>query len=371
MDIQLPQDFFYAEDELVKIKENFVADLSAAAKGETSSLLWLSTQLPENREAYTVKEGEFLQIMAIGGSNYHGALYTNQSGSLIQVGEMSKLTLEKFKSAAELYSFISSQLDSRTMHLGLNFAYGLNPVIREARIDGSLRTVSKGISFDGLLGEMVGAKVEEFIRQSSGRDIRVSVANDVVSMLMSAPLEETSSGKGFAGGVVGTGFNLGLVVNNSSFVNLEAGKFSGLRQTESGQEIDRGSTNPGEFRLEKELAGAHLWQHYNFYAGKLGYMALNSTAEMNDQAKEGNLLAKSILKRSANLTAAVIAGLSSYIGASSLTMVMEGSLFWKAEDYQEQVKRTLDALLPLQSQVNFIEIPASYINGPLNLYSAS
>lgn len=352
-------------EDLIVVAENLSRELTLAKSGKKTSLPFIVHEIPTSS---LVPDGETFQILAMGGSVFLNALLKKQRKHFHTIKRDSKNT-GVFKTKESFLSFIENEIDPHVQYIALNFAYPLTPVFERERVDGTLVMGSKENTFDGLPGEKVGEEIEKRVFQKTGRKVTVSVANDTICLLLSGLTEVTTLD--LAAGILGTGMNFAMFLDEKHVVNLEAANFDKFPQTDTGKVIDASSVSPGMALLEKEVSGAYLYKHFNeiIKRDNIDFPPLTATKELDalldTPTSVAYPIAKMLLERSAGLIASVIAGITLY-KRKDMTFVMEGSLFWSARYYRRNVKRTLQALIP-EYTVTFIKIDDSPIFGAAKL----
>lgn len=331
--------------ELTEVRDNFLQEMQHAAKGQKTSLPFIKHTLSTQPVA---TEGNQFQVMIIGGSIFRNAIF-KKTDTGIEVVEQSRGTLPVFTSKELFLQFIEQQLNPTMTIVSINFAYPLHPVSINNILDGELVWGSKEHTFDGLIGEKVGATIAEHVKTKLGRDIVVSIANDTICLLLSGLGENTWNET--ACGIVGTGLNFAFFIDEHTAVNLETAEFDKFEVSESTAELDKKSVSPGSALLEKETSGAYLFQKYNIAvsAQNIETAPLTATDELDiivtDENHPGHAIAKEIVERSAQFTAMQISGIMEY-HQQSINFVMAGSLFWKAAEYKDNVERYIKQLSP-------------------------
>lgn len=171
--------------------------------------------------------------------------------------------------------------------------------------------------------------------------------------------------------VLGTGNNIGMTVNSNEFVNLESGNFNRFQQTPSGKHIDENSLANGKQWLEKEIAGAYLAKHFNYYSDLAGLginfseaIQVNQLAETNEL---GSDLARAIVYRSAALVAATLKGIWLFKKKMPLVCSVEGSIYWKGYNFAASVDHVLERLELPQESISFVKVPQSNLLGAAEL----
>ncbi len=351
--------------DLSVIKNTVIKEITDASLNNPSSFSYLSHPLAF--EPLITAEVKF-QVLVIGGSICKKAL-AQKEGQKITILSQEEKPQPNFQSAEDLFTFIQKELDPDVDTLALNFAYPLQPVFREGKLDGTLRSGTKENTFTNLVGKQVGLEIEQHLKDQ--RILHVSVANDTICLLLSGLAQFPWNN--LAGGIVGTGLNFAYFTEKNTIVNLEAANFDKFPLSEAAKLIDAESANPGKALFEKETAGAYLYKHFNILSQQknLSGSPLSSTEELNELAEhdqtEKGTLALNILSRSAALVACQIAGIADF-KKSDMTFVMEGSLFWQGFQYKKTVEEQITLLTP--HHVQFILIEQSSLLGAAQLISS-
>ena len=163
---------------------------------------------------------------------------------------------------------------------------------------------------------------------------------------------------------------MAIFLDDEKSVNLEAGNFNKFEPSEEGAEIDKLSEKPGVNIFEKEISGGYLYQHFNLLVKKrkLNYALINSTKELNDLCLKNipqiSDLAREVMDYSASLFAANLAGILEF-KKRDLNFVMQGSVFWKGNNYKEKVVEHLAKITSYKA--NFFHIDNSDIIGATKL----
>lgn len=352
---------------LSKIAGNFTKELSDAKLGKKTSLPFIRHQLSLKPK---VKKDEVFQVLRIGGSIYQNALVKRINGKIAIVKSVQK-PLPVFTTKEVFLSFIEKTLNRDVTHLALNFAYPMEPVSREGYLDGKLVAGTKEHEFTGLVGNLVGETIERRVRDTLKKTIHVALANDTVCLVLSGLTQ--FPWRGLVGGIIGTGLNFAIFLDEGTIVNLEAGNFNKFPQSLEGKLIDRASVAPGTHLVEKEIAGGYLYQHFNMRLHKEGldFPDITSTKEMDVVAFKDiplvSLLAREVSDHSSSLVACQIAGITQFLKRDCV-FVIEGSLFWKGWRYKENVSVTVRQLVP-QHQVSFVFVEESGVLGAAKLLS--
>lgn len=343
------------------VSANFTQELKWSKKGRQTSLPFIVHHLSPTP---LVKEGEKFQVLKIGGSILQNALvYREKKKIILETFEEERLPI--FSTGKAFLALIKSHLRKQVRVLAINFAYPLKPVLKNGRLDGVLLAGTKEHAFVGLVGKQVGAEIKKFIKLKFNKQVVVSLANDTICLTLSG-LEKYSS-LGLAGGIVGTGMNFAFFIDKHTLVNLESANFDKFKSSESGLLVDAKSIRQGSALFEKEVSGAYLFQHYNLRRSKKR-RKIESTHGMDKVARGeingDRLLARELLRDSAQLIACQVAGIANY-KKQDMVMVMEGSLFWEGYNYRKTVTAMVRKLT--KYQVKFVEIKNCGIVGAAQL----
>jgi hypothetical protein len=332
-------------EHLKQVRDSFLKELHEADTGKETSLPFIKHQLADQS---IVQDGEEFQVLVVGGTVSKNVL-VKKVDTKIQILDYKEGTIPVFKTKDEFLNYIYEQLRPNIRVLALNFAHAMKPEQRDGKLDGIFQFGAKEHTLDGLQGLHVGRSVEEYLA-GSGRKIEVAVANDTICLLM--------SGVGmyhwnhYACGIVGTGNNFAMFVDERTPVNLESGEFKLFQLSTAAQAIDQNSDSQGGGLFEKETAGAYLYQHFNEQLKERGMTEIkeiHSTKELDLIAADPNHpaqeLAQRILEYSAAMIATQVSGILEY-HKSDMVFNMLGSLFWKGYRYKESVERYVRQLSP-------------------------
>jgi hexokinase len=350
---------------LSSIKNNFVKELQAAQKGKKTSLPFIVHQLADTPVA---KKGETFQVLKIGGSILQKAMVYKPNGDIL-TKTFEEEHLPVFTTKDIFLSVIDKNLNPRTETVAINFAYPMKPIFENGKLDGILIAGTKEHAFNGLVGQPIGKTIELYIKTKYNRDIKVSVANDTICLALAGLTKHTANE--LSGGIVGTGMNFAVFLDDTHLVNLEAANFNKFPQSDEGKQIDAQSITPGGALFEKEVSGGYLYHHFNILLTKnqIKHPSLESTHQM-DRIARGNIYkatetARTLFEHSASLIACQVAGITEY-KKHDMTFVMEGSLFWIGWHYKQLVEKYVKLLVPKYT-VTFEEIKDCGIIGAAKL----
>ena len=109
-------------------------------------------------------------------------------------------------------------------------------------------------------------EIEQYVEHKYHKKIIASTANDTICLLLSGLIDHPWSK--IAGGIVGTGLNFAIFLDEHTSVNIEAANFDKFICSDECKEIDSESAKPGAALFEKETAGAYLYRHFNIILEK-------------------------------------------------------------------------------------------------------
>ena len=350
--------------ELQTITDSFVQEIHNASHGKPSSLPYIVHTTPTQP---LIEDGIDFQVIVIGGSVYQNAICAFNNGT-VDIKSISQGNKPVFTTKDEFLTFFDEHLNANTTMVALNFAYPMEPVFKDNVLDGILMRGTKENAFEGLVGEAVGEAIQKHVKEKTGREIKVSVANDAICTLLSGLTMYQS--EEVAHGIVGTGVNFAYFIEPGKPVNLEAANFDKFPQTDIAKIVDAKSVNPGSALFEKEISGAYLYQHFNAYAEEHGLPdRIESTKDLDLFAKTCNgtglcEFTQELLDRSAAYVA-VMASAISKVKQRDMKMVMAGSLFWKAWNFRNTVEYYTAKLSP--HNIEFIAIEHCEVLGAAKL----
>jgi hexokinase len=332
---------------LLEITHAILTELHQKNKASTTSLSYTPHVISGGT---THKEGSLFQVIVVGGTFYKCALFEVKNGQP-HLKETHDGVLEVLETDMVLLNFIEKQIHPSIEYLAINFAFPMSPIVNDAGLpDGILQRESKEHKLKGLEGLPVGQRIAEHLNAKRGQQIKVATANDTICLLLSG-LQNQQEKQSLAAGIVGTGVNFAYFENDHTAVNTEGGNFSAFPQPKELLLVDHATSSPGAALFEKAVSGAYLYKLFNERVASIDPQAhpISDTRELDDIARCHDLqrapIAQEILTRSAQLCACMMAALALY-KQRDLTFVMEGSVFWRAWNYQDIVNETVQELSP-------------------------
>ena len=365
----LPQDeILFSPETLLEIRDNFTAELRSAHKAHLTaaenrtSLPFITDrfQLPPSP---LVSEGEEFEAVEIGGSKITRARLRKTANGLAILDKEGPLVLPSIKTLDEFHVFLDQVIYPNVGVVAINFANTMRQVFERGRLDGIITGIddTRAVSVHDLIGKVLGVEIEDYISSRRNSPIITSVAGDGLCMVLSAKsIDPQKNNLGFV--IVGKGYNAGLLLNSTTFVNLDAASFDKFPMSALASELSQQTGWP----FGKEVNGSHLFKHYNRAVQDRGITVplIQSTEELSAVAL-GNItgipdLAKKYFARAAQLVACQMAGIAEFMGLDMI-IVPDGSVFWKGVGFKETVADTTRQLTG--KNVQFVEIEDRAIIG--------
>lgn len=353
---------YMEEGTLRQIAQSISSELQNAALHKPSSFSYI-----HNSIRTTKSPPEKILVLVIGGSVFKKALCSLKDNTVEILHSMEK-PQPTLHTKSDFLQFAAAEIDSTIPHIAINFAYPVTPLLRNGKLDGTLISGMKENRFEGLIGELVGKNLEEYLLQKHSLKVHISLANDTICLLLSglgiAEREKLSAM------VIGTGLNSAFFSDDNTTINCEAANFDKFTPSEEVVLLDKDSVSPGKALFEKEIAGGYLFEQYNRKMIKHAsrFRRIYSTKELDiiasSETKEG-IVARELLNKSASFSASLLAGISLY-KKSDLVCIMEGSLFWKGYHYKETFEQTLSLILPNHT-IKLVKIKDSPLIGAARL----
>ncbi len=347
------------------IKKNFLQELRDANAGKPTSLRFIKQNFPLLKP---IKPLETFQVLVIGGTILKKALI-KKDGHLTEIIDYHEKEHPLLLTKDQFFNYLHDNLYDSVNIAAINFAYPINPILRNGKMDGILLSGGKGNLLNGLEGVMVGKNLEDHLLNKYQRKMRVFVVNDVICLLASLPQDQPK--EKIIGAIMGTGTNLSFYEKDYA-VNIQSGGFDKFSPSNECIEIDKDSPRPGKSLFEKETAGAYLYKQFNYLVvkNKINYSLINSTKELyesvlNDKNTEVKTLAHMLFEKSAAYFASQTAGLA-FFKNEPINVIMEGSLYWENPFYRELFSDYLKILSP-KFEIKILKVDNSSIIGAANL----
>jgi len=263
----------YHED--INIQETcdlFLDEMDKGLAGRDSSLAMLPTYIEMERE---LPRNRPVIVMDAGGTNFRVATVTFKDQGDPEIADFRVFPMPGIKKEVSRQQFFGTMagyvadIIGKSESVGFCFSY---PIEMFPSKDGRVLHFSKEIKAPEVVGQMIGAGLNEAIVESTASDAkRMVLLNDTVATLL--------AGRGQVGGplfdsyigfILGTGTNTAYVEHNSNItkapdldptksqiVNVESGGFGKAPRGSIDEQFDA-SVSPGVYAFEKMISGAYL-----------------------------------------------------------------------------------------------------------------
>ncbi len=358
----MPRRFRLSPDKLLDMAGDFATGVSLGLNQDDQEIKALITWVAPS----AIPEREAL-VVDLGGTSVRAArVAVGREPAIIAGPAVADLPIVRGRPLSRV-DFLAVQTgllaqvcSTKPLPLGYCFSY---PTRSLDDGDAILLNWTKEVHVPGTEGTRMGRLLVNAARSSGIPVGAPTVVNDTVAALLAGLAGEPADG--YIGLIVGTGTNMaaympscavtkfptGLLWPTRLPINLECGNYSPPCLNEVDDVVDFGSSTPGQQRLEKAVSGAYLGRLLAAAAPQAGFDGEGGSASVVEKAGgSGPLapLASAIVRRSADLVAASLAGLVTLHPrqARTIRVVAEGSLFWGAPGYAGRVQRVVNALLP-------------------------
>lgn len=260
-----------------------LAEMRSGLQGEACSMDMIPTYLSNDGE---LRPDVSAAVIDAGGTNFRSALVRFQPTGCA-VTDMIKRKMPGTESPCTWEEFIRFTADAieplmdRADVIGFCFSYA---AVITPEMDGRVLTIDKEVVVTGCEGQLIGASLLAELERRGITGKRIVILNDTVAVLlgMAAGLDK-SRYAGFIGQVSGTGTNtcvslplsaigkLGMSGERGMIINLESGKYDGIKGGDFDRMLDEKSHNPGQKHFEKLTAGVYL--------GEICHLMLNAAAD--------------------------------------------------------------------------------------------
>ncbi len=247
----------------------FTSDMVKGLEGGDSTLRMIPT--------YIEADNEFLKEMPVvaidaGGTNFRAARIMFDKENKLEItkvvsgkmpgleGEISKE--EFFKTIAGYIKPLAADTD----RIGFCFSY---PTEILPNKDGILLQFCKEVQAPGVIGQLIGKNLLETMDMP---EKQIVLLNDTVATLLAGKSASVNRVyDSFIGYILGTGSNGCYIESNrniikkpdldplkTQIINIESGNFRKIAQTDIDIAFDKTTINPGDYTLEKMIAGGYL-----------------------------------------------------------------------------------------------------------------
>jgi len=264
----------YHED--ISIQETcdlFLDEMDKGLAGRDGSLAMLPTYIETERE---LPRNQPVIVMDAGGTNFRVATVCFKDQGDPEIADFRVFPMPGIKKEVSKQHFFGTMagyvadIIGKSGSVGFCFSY---PIEMFPSKDGRVLYFSKEIKAPEVVGQMIGAGLNEAIVKSTASETKQMVLlNDTVATLLAGRAD--SSGRNFdtfIGFILGTGTNTAYVEQNgritkaknldpnkSQIVNVESGGFGKAPRGGVDEQFDAASVSPGVNVFEKMISGAYL-----------------------------------------------------------------------------------------------------------------
>ncbi|MBQ9684939.1 MAG: hypothetical protein IJV41_00135 [Oscillospiraceae bacterium] len=245
-------------------------DMRRGLNGEPCSMDMIPTYLSNDG---ALVPGVSAVVIDAGGTNFRRALISFDADGC-HVSALQRQKMPGIGSPCSWEAFIRFTADAieplmdQADVIGFCFSYA---AVITPEMDGRVISIDKEVVITGCEGKLIGRSLVEELERRGIYGKRVVILNDTVAVLLGGAADLDKSGySGFVGQVSGTGTNtcvslpvsaigkLGQTGARGMIVNLESGKYDGLKGGDYDALLDQNSHDPGNKWFEKLTAGVYL-----------------------------------------------------------------------------------------------------------------
>jgi len=359
------------DNALQTLRKKFAVSIQEGLEHQNTQIAALPTFL---ERAPSQKSGECL-VLDCGGTNIRAArvhLKDDQSIEVVAGPVTGAVPDSSSGTPADVFldrhvDLLQQLGDISGLPLGYCFSY---PSENSRTGDAKLLRWTKGLQFEGMVGEYVGELLVEACRLRSIEITKVNVLNDTVATLFANKLLDDATHIGL---IVGTGTNMATFASGRHLrkcedwpedhwmaVNLESGNLALPHLTEVDRLVDESSSNPKRQTFEKAVSGMYLPKLLMEICPEAqNITSAESLVNWSESHKDLPLgiVSRRLLTRSARLVASGLAAVfdvaSDVKKSPRIQVSAEGSLFWGDPLYKAEVHSTLQALFDGEIEASF------------------
>lgn len=353
----------------------------------------VNTKKPENK----------IIVIDAGGTNFRSCLVEFLEDGSINISEEKKssmIALDKEYSKEEFFLALEDKINylkDKADEIHFCFSYAMKNLPDG---DAQVITFSKQVKAKAVTGSYIGKELLEVLKSKGWTSVKkIKVVNDTLACLLSGMSVNTQNFDAYIGFILGTGINNAYIekekiakINDElkeHIVVCECGMFNNVPLSNFDIELDKQSTNPGCSLLEKLCSGVYLGKIAklaikaacnedlfslefknqfdkvkDFSAYEISLFLENSkekdnilenvcSLSKNQDRQILNELLKTIVFRSAKVTAAVIIATVLKTKANNACITCNGSTFWKTIGLKDEVEKLLKVYLTEKHSINF------------------
>lgn len=338
----------------------------------------------------TRPQGKIIVIDA-GGTNFRSCLVEFAEDGTAKISEERKssmIALDREYSKADFFAELEqkiSYLKNKASEIHFCFSYAMKSLPDG---DAEVLAFSKQVKAQEVVGSRIGKELLLVLKQNGWTTVnKIKLINDTVACLLAGLSNSTQGFDAYMGFILGTGINNAYIEKGKiakqpdalceHVVVCECGMFKAVPLSDFDLIIDKESTNPGRSLLEKMCSGVYIGKFAWLVIGgacKEGLFSADFARQfetlpelsayqidlfLTDSASGDNVLEtlcrqastddkqlltellKTILMRSAKITASVIIATAKQADAENICVTCNGSTFWKTTNFKETVEKIL------------------------------
>lgn len=390
----------FAQINVQELSNSLLADMELGLRENNKSQqlmavmpFQVNTKRPENR----------IIVIDAGGTNFRSCLVEFSEEGNIKISEEHKssmIALDREYSKEDFFYALEDKINylkDKADEIHFCFSYAMKNLPDG---DAQVITFSKQVKAKAVAGSLIGKELMEVLKEKGWTSVKkIKVVNDTLACLLSGMSLGSQNYDAYIGFILGTGINNAYIEKGKiekikddlkeHIVVCECGMFNEVPLSDFDKSLDMNSTNPGNSLLEKLCSGV--------YIGKIAKLAIETAcaeglfsqdfgkrfenisdfsayeislflqgSKEKDNILEGlcsdskdddrlilTELLKTIVDRSAKVTAAVISATSLKTKANNVCVTCNGSTFWKTSGLKEKVEKLLQIELKEKHNINF------------------
>jgi hexokinase len=409
---------FHGDLDAPRCTQEFISEMSAGLAGRPSSLRMIPTFIEAD---VAIPAGQPVIAMDAGGTNLRVALieFDAEGEPVLSAFEQHRMPGLNGEIPSDAFFEVLAghvkKLAARASRCGLSFSYPAE--ILPSR-DGKILSLSKELRVAGIVGELVGERLNCALRAAGvKKDLRFVVVNDTVGALLAGRAAHGSHRYcRYVGFVLGTGLNCAYVEANHhvgkrrdlpgdgrQIINVESGAYARVPRGAVDVAFDAQSAEPGCYHLEKAVSGAYLgplalktlqaaaaeglfangarecieaWPRLEtpelepFLGGAGGtglHAALCRLGNADDVASAADVV-DHLLERAAklaavNMSAALLRSVPTGPADAPACITVDGSTFWRLRGYHERISAWVDRILAGRMRYEIISVESAALVG--------
>lgn len=266
---------FHEQVDMEEAYQHFLEEMEKGLEGEPSSLEMIPTFIESSKE---IPVNEKVIVLDAGGTNFRVALIHFDDNRKVIIEEFNKypmpgtnglLTFDQF---FETIAKAVEPIAEKSTKIGFCFSY---PTEILPNKDGRLIRFSKEVQAPEVEGKMIGESLHAMLKsRGCSVDHKIVILNDTVATLLTGQAScPERNYDDYLGYILGTGLNscysesnenitkldsINLERGNSQIINVESGTFAVADRGDIDDVLDKKTSIPGTYFLEKMTSGAYF-----------------------------------------------------------------------------------------------------------------